>query len=54
MKELKTSMDTIRHTAGDFIEEMTEKLQELQRDEPEQMHLLDSDLILKMSGKHGK
>lgn len=50
MKELKTSMDTIRHTAGDFIEEMTEKLQELQRDEPEQMHLLDSDLILKMSG----
>lgn len=29
MKELKTSMDTIRHTAGEMIDELNEKMQEL-------------------------
>lgn len=29
MKELKTSMDTIRKTAGEMIDELSEKLQEL-------------------------
>ncbi|MDD3415800.1 MAG: DUF5688 family protein [Lachnospiraceae bacterium] len=49
MKELRTSMDTIRHTAGEFIEELSAQLQELQIDSPEKQHLMDDDLILKIS-----
>lgn len=49
MKELRTSMDTIRHTAGEFIEELSKQLQELQIDTPEKQHLREDDLILKIS-----
>lgn len=35
MKELRTSMDTIRKTAGSFIDSMTEVIQRLMREQPE-------------------
>ena len=45
MKELRTSMDTIRKTAGEFIDSMTEAMQRLMR-EQQQQHLQDTDLVL--------
>ena len=38
MKELRSSMDTIRKTAGDFIDSMTEVMQRLMREEQEKEH----------------
>lgn len=35
MKELRTSMDTIRKTAGSFIDSMTEVIQRFMREQPE-------------------
>lgn len=32
MKELRTSMDTIRRISGEFIDQMTERIQEIQRE----------------------
>lgn len=45
MKELKTSMDTIRKTAGEMIDELSEKLQELFT---EKKQLLESELKEKL------
>ena len=44
MKELRTSMDTIRKTAGEFIDSMTEVMQRLLREQPQ--HLKEDDLVL--------
>ena len=49
MKELRSSMDTIRKTAGEFIDHMTEVLQELMQNQQEKEHLEDNDLILRTS-----
>lgn len=38
MKELRASMDTIRKTAGEFIDSMTEVLQQLMREQQEKEH----------------
>ena len=38
MKELRASMDTIRKTAGEFIDSMTEALQQLMREQQEKEH----------------
>lgn len=38
MKELRTSMDLIRKTAGDFIENMTEQLHILQKEHSLEKH----------------
>ena len=32
MKELRTSMDTIRRVSGEFIDQMVERMQEIQRE----------------------
>lgn len=54
MKELRASMDTIRKTAGDFIEDMTEQLRSLKKElSQEKTHLEKDDLILKISGSMG-
>lgn len=53
MKELRTSMDTIRKTAGEFIDRMEEQPQELRTQEQEKTHLEKDDLILKISGSMG-
>ena len=44
MKELRTSMDTVRKTAGEFIDSMTEVMQRLLREQPQ--HLKEDDLVL--------
>ena len=44
MKELRTSMDTVRKTAGEFIDNMTEVMQRLLREQPQ--HLKEDDLVL--------
>lgn len=46
MKELRSSMDLIRRTAGSFIDRMMENIQSLQREQPEKTHLQETDLIL--------
>lgn len=47
MKELRASMDLIRKTAGDFIENMTERLQVLQKEHPlDKMHLEQEASVL--------
>lgn len=54
MKELRASMDVIRRTAGDFIEDMTEQLRSLKKElNQEKTHLEKDDLILKISGAMG-
>lgn len=54
MKELRASMDIIRKTAGDFIEDMTEQLRLLQKEHiQEKSHLEKDDLILKITGSMG-
>ncbi len=54
MRELRTSMDVIRKTAGSFIEEMTEQLQILQKEYiQEKTHLEEKDIILKITGSMG-
>lgn len=49
MKELRSSMDVIRKTAGTFIDSMMEHIQDLQREQPEKKHLQETDLILNIS-----
>lgn len=46
MKEMRSSMDLIRKTAGSFIDCMVENIQNLQRKQPEKTHLQETDLIL--------
>lgn len=54
MRELRTSMDVIRKTAGSFIEEMTEQLQILQKEHiQEKTHLEEKDVMLKITGSMG-
>lgn len=48
MKELRASMDTIRKTAGEFIDSMTEVMQRLLREQPQKEHLKENDLIWKV------
>ena len=42
MKELRASMDTIRKTAGDFIEDMTEQLRSLKKELSEEKTYLEN------------
>lgn len=53
-KDYSASMDIIRKTAGDFIEDMTEQLRSLKKElSQEKTHLEKDDLILKISGSMG-
>lgn len=51
MKELRESMDTIRKTAGELIEEISEQLKELQLDQA--VKIEQDDIILKISSAMG-
>lgn len=53
MKELRSSMDTIRKTAGEFIDSMTAQLQEILRDGPEIEEIRMDDVVLSISGSMG-
>lgn len=53
MRELRSSMDTIRKTAGEFIDSMTAQLQEILRDGPEIEEILMDDVVLRISGSMG-
>ena len=46
IKELRSSMDLIRKSAGSFIDRMVENIQKLQREQPEKTQLQETDLIL--------
>lgn len=48
MKELRSSMDTIRKTAGELIDGISEVMQRLMREQPEMAHLEENALILKV------
>lgn len=52
MKELRSSMDTIRKTAGEFIDSMTEVLQRLMREEQEKEHLEESQEFPEQAEKY--
>lgn len=45
MKELRSSMDFIRKTAGSFIDGMVENIQKLQREKAAQRELAEDDLV---------
>lgn len=45
MKELRSSMDFIRKTAGSFIDGMVENMQKLQKEKAEQRELTEDDLV---------
>lgn len=45
MKELRTSMDFIRKTAGSFIDGMVENIQKLQKEKAAQRELAEDDLV---------
>lgn len=45
MKELRTSMDFIRKTAGSFIDSMVENIQKLQKEKAAQRELAEDDLV---------
>lgn len=49
MKELRSSMEFIRKTAGTLIDSMVENIQALQREKPEKEHLEENDLVLKIT-----
>ena len=56
MKELRASMDTIRRTAGEFIDSMTAQLQEILRENAEIDQIAEirmDDVILRKSGSMG-
>ncbi|XBX04478.1 YodL domain-containing protein [Enterocloster clostridioformis] len=53
MRELRSSMDTIRKTAGEFIDSMTAQLQEILRDGPEIEEIRMDDVVLRISGSMG-
>lgn len=53
MKELRASMDTIRKTAGEMIDGMTEVMQQLMREQPIRKEFARNDFILKLSGSMG-
>lgn len=53
MKELRASMDTIRKTAGEFIDQVVEKFHEIQKQKLEERDIRMNDLILCISGSMG-
>lgn len=53
MKELRASMDTIRKTAGEFIDSMTEQLQEILREDAEIEEIHMDDVVLRIAGSMG-
>ena len=53
MKELRASMDTIRKTAGEFIDQVVEKFHEIQKQKLEERDIRMDDLILCISGSMG-
>ena len=52
MKELRASMDTIRKTAGEMIDGMTEVMQQLMREQPEKEELEDTVGFVKNQEKY--
>lgn len=52
MKELRTSMDTIRKTAGEMIDGMTEVMQRLMREQPEKEELEETVGFVKNQEKY--
>ncbi|MCI6044096.1 DUF3849 domain-containing protein [bacterium] len=53
MKELRASMDTIRKTAGEFIDQVVEKFHEIKRQKIAERDIRMDDLILCISGSMG-
>ncbi|MEY8483568.1 YodL domain-containing protein [Lachnospiraceae bacterium 48-21] len=49
MKELRSSMDFIRKTAGSFIDGMVENMQKLQKEKAEQRELTEDDLVFQIA-----
>lgn len=49
MKELRTSMDFIRKTAGSFIDSMTENIQKLRKEKEEKREIGEDDLVFQVS-----
>ena len=49
MKELRTSMDFIRKTAGSFIDSMVENIQKLQKEKATQRELAEDDLVFQVA-----
>lgn len=55
LKELRSSMDTIRHTAAEFLDEMTEAIHSLQREQPKLfITQFAQDLIAEAETEAGK
>lgn len=53
MRELRTSMETIRKTAGEFIDLMVDKIREIQKEIMEEREIQMDDVILCISGSMG-
>jgi antirestriction protein ArdC len=49
MKELRSSMEFIRKTAGSFIDSMVENIQKLQKEKEEKRELGEDDLVFQVS-----
>ena len=49
MKELRSSMDFIRKTAGSFIDGMVENMQKLQKEKAAQRELAEDDLVFQIA-----
>ena len=49
MKELRTSMDFIRKTAGSFIDSMVENIQKLQKEKEAERELTEDDLVFQFA-----
>ena len=49
MKELRSSMDFIRKTAGSFIDSMVENIQKLQREKAAERELTEDDLVFQFA-----
>lgn len=55
LKELRSSMDTIRHTAAEFLDELTEAMHSLQREQPElSIMQFAQDLVAEAETEAGK
>lgn len=53
MRELRESMDTIRKTAGEFIDSLVEKFHEIQRQQLVERGIQMDDVVLRISGSMG-
>ena len=49
MKELRTSMDFIRKTAGTFIDSMVENIQMLQKEKAAERELAEDDFVFQFA-----